>query len=160
MPSRRAARGLTLVDLSDGWAPAIFQDGLAADGRPLPNRYRPIFVGLASDRTDGDGQPLRPGEKNFLELYGIPPSLSVLHARFLADGDRPCLARVDAAQACWRSTRSPAGAPSTEKKEQQRARAEPSGWNAGLLGGAARPPDAGDPGAAGRAADPSWRKRT
>ena len=50
------------MDLSDGWAPAIFQDGESADGRPLPNRYRAIFVGLAADRTDGDGQPLRLGE--------------------------------------------------------------------------------------------------
>jgi hypothetical protein len=80
------ARGLTLVDLSDGWAPAIFQDGVAPDGSPLPNRYRPIYDGLASDRTDGDGQPLRPGERNYLELFGIPPSLSALQARFLADG--------------------------------------------------------------------------
>ncbi len=32
------ARGLTLVDLSDGWAPRIFADGLAPDGAPLANR--------------------------------------------------------------------------------------------------------------------------
>ena len=83
------ARGLTLVDLSDGWAPAIFQDGGAATAPSCPTATGAIFVGLASDRTDGDGQPLRPGEKNYLELYGIPPSLSVLRARFLADGASP-----------------------------------------------------------------------
>jgi hypothetical protein len=84
------ARGLTLVDLGDGWAPAIFDDGVAADGSALPNRYRAIFTGLASDRADGDGQPLSPGEKNYLELYGIPPSLSVIRKRFLADAARRC----------------------------------------------------------------------
>jgi len=91
-------RGLTLVDLSDGWAPAVFQDGKAADGALLPNRYRAVFVGLANDRTDGDGQALPPGERNYLELYGIPPSLSVLRARFLADAARTCEASVDNAR--------------------------------------------------------------
>jgi hypothetical protein len=91
-------RGLTLVDLSDGWAPYIFQDGKAADGAILPNRYRAVFVGLANDRTDGDGQALPPGERNYLELYGIPPSLSVLRARFLADAARTCEAGVDNAR--------------------------------------------------------------
>src|SRR5581483_9697772 len=81
-------RGLTLVDLSDGWAPAIFADGVAPDGAPLPNRYRAIFTGLAGNRTDGDGQALSPGEQNYLELYGIPATLSVLRERFLADAAR------------------------------------------------------------------------
>jgi hypothetical protein len=84
------ARGQTIVDLSDGWAPVIFQDATAADGALLPNRYRAVFVGLANDATDGDGQPLSAGEKNYLELYGIPPSLSVLRQRFLDDAARSC----------------------------------------------------------------------
>ncbi|HEY3352034.1 MAG TPA: hypothetical protein VGQ83_02200 [Polyangia bacterium] len=91
------AAGRTLVDLRDDWTPYIFNDLTAADGRPLPNRYRTIFLGLANDRTDADGQPLarggaagRPGAAepaaaHFLEVYGIPPSLGVLRARFLAD---------------------------------------------------------------------------
>ena len=91
-------RGLTVVDLSDGWAPYIFQDGKAADGALLPNRYRAVFVGLANDRSDGDGQALPPGERNYLELYGIPPSLSVLRTRFLADAVRTCEASVDNAR--------------------------------------------------------------
>jgi hypothetical protein len=91
-------RGQTLVDLSDGWAPYILQDGKAADGALLPNRYRAVFVGLANDRSDGDGQALPPGERNYLELYGIPPSLSVVRARFLADVARTCEASVDKAR--------------------------------------------------------------
>ena len=55
---------LLSVDLSDGWAPAIFDDGKAPGGATLVNQYRSVFVGLATDRTDGDGQPLGPGEKN------------------------------------------------------------------------------------------------
>src|SRR5207302_1922882 len=39
------ARGLTLVDLGDAWAPAIFDDGAGPNGVVLPNRYRGVFTG-------------------------------------------------------------------------------------------------------------------
>jgi hypothetical protein len=114
-------RGLTLVDLSDDWSPIIFQDATASDGTVLPNHYRNVFVGLANDRNDGDGQALSPGEKNYLELYGVPPSLSVLGERVVADAGRSCEGTVDNARLLavesietWGST--------TEKKEQARHR--------------------------------------
>ena len=84
------AAGYTIVDLSDDWTPYIFAPQSGPDGQPLENRYRRIFVGLANDQLDEDGEPLPPGEKNYLELYGIFPSLSVLRARFLADEQHPC----------------------------------------------------------------------
>ena len=82
------ARGLTLVELGDDWAPAVFDDGVGPDGAMLPNHYRAVFTGLAANRTDGDGQPLDAGDESYLELYGIPPTLGVLRARFLADAAR------------------------------------------------------------------------
>jgi hypothetical protein len=84
------AAGYTLVDLSDDWTPYIFAEQMDADGQPLQNRYRRIFVGLANDQLDEDGSPLPPGSKNYLELYGIFPSLSVLRERFLNDDEHPC----------------------------------------------------------------------
>jgi len=84
------AAGFTVVDLGDDWTPYIFAEQTSAEGTPLPNRYRRVFLGLANDRLDEDGEPLPPGEKNYLELYGIPPSLSVLRARFLQDAEHPC----------------------------------------------------------------------
>jgi hypothetical protein len=84
------AAGYTLIDFSDDWTPYIFAPQTGADGQPLSNRYRRIFVGLANDQLDEDGEPLQPGEKNYLELYGIFPSLSVIRARFLADEQHPC----------------------------------------------------------------------
>jgi len=92
------ARGITIVDLSDDFAPFIFQDGKSPSGATLPNRYRTVFVGLANDRGDGDGDPLPPGERNYLELYGVPPSLSVLRKRFLEDAGRTCAGSVDTAK--------------------------------------------------------------
>ena len=85
------ARGLTLVDLGDDWAPALFDDGAGPGQAVLPNRYRYVFTGLAADRADGDGQAIEPGEKNYLELYGIFPAFSVLRTRFLEDQSRSCL---------------------------------------------------------------------
>jgi hypothetical protein len=82
------AAGLLGVDLSDAWAPFILQDGAASQGEtPKPNAYRETFVGLADERLDADGQPPKPGDKvrNFLEVFGIPPTLSVLAGR--ADED-------------------------------------------------------------------------
>jgi hypothetical protein len=84
------AAGYTIVDLSDDWTPYIFAPQTGPDGQPLLNRYRRIFIGLANDQLDEDGEPLAPGEKNYLELYGIFPSMSVLRARFVADEQHPC----------------------------------------------------------------------
>ncbi len=84
------AAGYTLIDFSDDWTPYIFAEQTGADGQPLPNRYRRIFIGLANDQLDEDGEPLPPGSKNYLELYGIFPSMSVLRERFLNDDQHPC----------------------------------------------------------------------
>jgi hypothetical protein len=89
------ARGLTVVDLSDSWVPSVIDDHAGPKGATLVNPYHAIYMGLAADRTDGDGQPLAAGERNYLELYGIPPSLSVLRRRFLEDARRDCTATFD-----------------------------------------------------------------
>lgn len=82
--------GYTLVDLSDHWTPLIFREEHTPTGEALPNRYRRVFLGLANDQLDSDGVPLEPGKKNYLELYGIFPSLSVLRERFLGSVDSTC----------------------------------------------------------------------
>lgn len=84
------AAGYTIVDLSDSWTPRIFREEHAPTGEPLPNRYRRVFLGLANDQLDGDGVQLEPGKKNYLELYGIFPSLSVLRARFMTSESSAC----------------------------------------------------------------------
>lgn len=89
------AAGFTLVDLSNHWTPFIFQQMFDPEGRPLLNRYQRIYRGLANDKTDGDGRALPKGEKNYLEVFGIPPSLSVLRSRFLEDEAKTCFAGID-----------------------------------------------------------------
>jgi hypothetical protein len=84
------AVGYSLIDLRDDWTPSIFAEERTPEGLLLPNRYRRVFIGLANDRLDEDGEPLPAGEKNYLELYGIFPSLSVLRERFMQDAAQPC----------------------------------------------------------------------
>ena len=86
-----AADGDTIVDLSNDWTPFIFAEQVSETGEILHNRYRRIFLGLSNDQLDEDGQPLPKGEKNYLELYGIFPTLSVLRRRFVEDAERTCL---------------------------------------------------------------------
>ena len=99
------AAGLLVVNLGDDWAPFIFGDG--GDSRdsgedkndpPKPNGYRQTFVDLANERVDADGHAVGLGDHNFLEPFGIPPTLSVLRARIDDDLARPrqaCEAGVD-----------------------------------------------------------------
>jgi hypothetical protein len=89
-PAAIESVGYTVIDLRDTWTPTIFAEETTADGRPLPNRYRRVFIGLANDKLDSDGEPLEPGMKNYLELYGISPSWTVLRARFMEDAQSPC----------------------------------------------------------------------
>ena len=91
------AQGYTIVDLSDAWTPYIFRILKNEQGIDRNNRYRRIFIGLAADQLDDDGQPLEPGEKNYLELFGIPPALSVLRARFVEDAAKTCEAEINLA---------------------------------------------------------------
>jgi hypothetical protein len=95
------AAGLLDVDLGDAWAPFIFQDTSGApDDPPKPNAYRETFVALANEKVNEDGQPPKPGERNYLEVFGIPPTLSVLAPRLEEDVAPPreaCLDRVDRA---------------------------------------------------------------
>jgi hypothetical protein len=89
--AKAEADGYTLIDLSDDFTPYIFAEQVSAQGTPLPNRYRRVFIGLANDKLDEDGQPLQPGQKNYLELYGIFPSFSVLRARFHESMGKTCI---------------------------------------------------------------------
>ncbi|HXU05083.1 MAG TPA: L,D-transpeptidase [Polyangia bacterium] len=73
------AAGYLDVNLGDRWAPYILQDGEGPDAKI--NAYRETFAKLANEELNADGDAPRPGEHNYLEVFGIPPSLSVLAAR-------------------------------------------------------------------------------
>jgi hypothetical protein len=72
------ARGYTVIDLGDSWVPYIFTHRTPGAENLSENAYASRYVDLANDRTDHDGDPLAEHEHNYLELYGIPPTLSVV----------------------------------------------------------------------------------
>ena len=82
--------GLTIVDLSDDWVPYIFWSQSPGKDDYSPNAYLDTFIELANDRIDGDGVALEKHQRNYLEVYGIPPTLGVLRKRFLDDEKNAC----------------------------------------------------------------------
>ena len=91
--ARAEATGYTVIDLSDTWVPYIFTEKTPGLEDSAENRYRKTYIGLANDEIDLDGDALPEWDKNFLELYGIPPSLSVIKEEWDSmDADlEPCL---------------------------------------------------------------------
>lgn len=87
------ARGLTVIDLGNEWTPYIFTEKTPGLDDVLKNRYRRIYIGLANDKLDSEGQPLPSWGRNYLELYGIPPSLAVIKAEWdrIDTELKPCL---------------------------------------------------------------------
>ncbi len=86
------------VDLGDDWAPFIFSETDAPGWPVKPNAYRRTFIELANDRLRPDGGERAPGDPsdhNYLEVFGIPPTLSVLLARIDDDLLRDCHRNLD-----------------------------------------------------------------
>ncbi|MEZ4449489.1 MAG: hypothetical protein R3B09_08415 [Nannocystaceae bacterium] len=87
------AEGFTVIDLGDGWVPYIFSEKTVGAEDFSANDYRQKYVGLATNVIDSDGEKLKAHERNYLELYGIPPTLTVIRDEWeQADGEiQPCL---------------------------------------------------------------------
>ncbi len=83
-PAQAAAAGLTLVDLSDAWAPRPFAPG--PDG--VAPRFRATYLALAAEDST-DGEELEP-EEQFVELYGVVPNLSTVQRRLTDDRRHAC----------------------------------------------------------------------
>lgn len=90
--SEAIARGLTIVDLGDDWTPPILAPG--PDGS-TPS-YRATYLALAQERFDDAGID---GElathDRYLELFGIEPTLGVVHSRMADDARHACHEAID-----------------------------------------------------------------
>jgi hypothetical protein len=91
-PEDAAEHGLTVVDLSDDWAPIIFDEApeLGAAGH---QPYRQTYINLADERFDEAG--VSPRSDQYLELYGIFPTLRVIHQRLTETSRHACHDGVD-----------------------------------------------------------------
>lgn len=88
-------QGFTVLNLGDDWTPVLYTEQSPGDAQPIPLPYRKRYLDLANDRTDRRGRNLRKGRSNHLELYGIPPTPSVLRRRLGDKRLRTCYAMVD-----------------------------------------------------------------
>lgn len=87
------ARGYAIIDLSNAWTPYIFSTKTPGLEDEKPNLYRDKYIGLANDRVNHWDEELDAHEHNHLELYGIPPTLAVVHDEWskLDTEVKPCL---------------------------------------------------------------------
>lgn len=90
-----AERGLFILDMGDEWVPFIFSEKSPSQQIEKVNVYRKTFIGLANDKTDKDGKPLKRGIHNYLELYGIFPTLTVLKKRADKESRKNCFDTID-----------------------------------------------------------------
>jgi hypothetical protein len=88
-------QGFTVLDLGDNWTPRLLTEQSPGDAEAKPLPYRKRYLDLANDRTDRRGRKLRKGKSNYLELYGIPPTPSVIRRRLGDKRLRTCYASVD-----------------------------------------------------------------
>jgi hypothetical protein len=83
------ALGLTLVDLSEKWAPRPF--GPTADGKAP--KFRDTYLALAAEE-DPDGGELRT-EERLVEMYGITPAPSIVLRRLSDERRHSCHDQID-----------------------------------------------------------------
>src|SRR5512135_3466823 len=76
------AKGLTIVDLTDTWTPALF----APQGDQVPS-FHDRYLQLAAEHGEG--------EDALAELYGVVPALSIVRARLADDARHACHAAID-----------------------------------------------------------------
>jgi hypothetical protein len=85
-----AAKGLTIIDLRDTWAPAVLRGT-----EELPSSYEKVYVDLANERgeTVEDADPET--ANYYLEVYGISPSPSTILKRLEREQARECFRHID-----------------------------------------------------------------
>lgn len=82
--------GYLPLDLGDHWTPYLLTE------RPeLPNAYRQTYFALAQEEFPDNHHGSRAERDEYLELYGIMPTLTVLRQRMRARAALDCAADVD-----------------------------------------------------------------
>ena len=88
-------QGLVVLDLGDGWAPYLFGER-GNESEPLvPNGYRHTYLALARGEFPDDLHGDRARDDEYLELFGIAPTLSLLRTRMTATSELACARTLD-----------------------------------------------------------------
>jgi len=71
-----------LLDLGEEWTPYIFTEASSPGEAAKPNAYRSTYLALARGEFPKDRHGYRAKKDQYLELYGILPTLTLLRERF------------------------------------------------------------------------------
>ena len=74
--------GHLLLDLGEDWTPYILAEGTSPDGEVLTSEYRSTYLALARGEFPDDRHGYRAEKDQYLELFGILPTLTLLRTRF------------------------------------------------------------------------------
>ena len=89
------AAGEIVLDVGEDWAPYIFSERSNTSETPIPQTYRATYLALARGEYPNDHHGARAKVDRYLELYGIPPTLTLLRARFREAQKADCASKVD-----------------------------------------------------------------
>jgi hypothetical protein len=74
--------GHLLLDLGEDWTPYILTEATSADEQGQTSEYRSTYLALARGEFPSDRHGYRAKKDQYLELYGILPTLTLLRKRF------------------------------------------------------------------------------
>ena len=84
-----------LLDLGDDWTPYILTESSKPDEEPKPNEYRATYLALARGQFPKDRHGYRAEKDQYLELFGILPTLTLLRERFREVRGLECAETLD-----------------------------------------------------------------
>jgi hypothetical protein len=80
--AKAAEQERLLLDLGEDWTPYIFTEASSPEEERKPNAYRSTYLALARGEFPKDRHGYRANRDQYLELYGILPTLTLLRERF------------------------------------------------------------------------------
>lgn len=87
---------LLVLDVGDDWTPYLFTES-DPGGTVMPHPYRATYLALARGELPDDYHGERARSDKYLELYGIPPTITVLRERMRHMSSLACAASLDLA---------------------------------------------------------------
>ncbi len=90
-------QGYVVLDLGESWTPYLFTERGSAEEPVIQNDYRATYLALARGEFPDDRHGDLAREDQYLEPYGIPPTVGLLRTRFHHTHDLACAATLDLA---------------------------------------------------------------
>ena len=87
--------GHLLLDLGEEWTPYILTEASSAEEQGQTSEYRSTYLALARGEFPKDRHGYRAEKDQYLELYGILPTLTLLRKRFTDVRALECAAELD-----------------------------------------------------------------